>query len=93
MATPPKIADQGHGDPAHTSTEAALGEESLADQLLREARQGHADFVVGWRKFMEELGIQGKPMGAKKLREMLLQAGINPHDNEFSRGIIAMREE
>ena len=42
---------------------------------------------------MEELGIQGKPMGAKKLREMLFQADINPDANQFSRGIIATREE
>jgi hypothetical protein len=39
------------------------------------------------------LGIRGQPVGAKNLREMLLQTGINPNTNEFSQGIIAMREE
>jgi hypothetical protein len=93
MATPRKIMEQRHDDPPPASTEPAPGEESLGEQLIREAREGHAEFVAGWSKFMEELGVQGMPMGAKKLRETLLQAGINPDENEFSRGIIAMREE
>jgi len=42
---------------------------------------------------MEEQAVQGKPIGARKLRQMALQEGINPNDNDFSRGIIAMREE
>ena len=68
-------------------------EESLGAQLIREAREGHAEFVTGWRTFMEELGIQGKPCDTKKLRETLLQEGLDPNNTEFSRGIIAMREE
>ena len=60
---------------------------------MREAHEGHVEFVAGWRHFMEELKIQGRPIGAKKLRGLLLQQGIKPDDNEFSRGIIAMREE
>jgi predicted DNA-binding antitoxin AbrB/MazE fold protein len=67
--------------------------ESRGARLIREARQGHADFVAGWRTFIQELGIQGNPIGAKQLRELLLKSGINPDDNEFSREIIAMREE
>ena len=62
-------------------------------RLIQEAQGQHAAVVAAWRKFMEELGIQGEPIGAKKLREMLLQQGINPEANEFSREIIAMREE
>jgi hypothetical protein len=30
---------------------------------------------------------------AQRAREMMLEDGIRPEDNEFSRGIIAMREE
>ena len=93
MATRRNSKGQPHGDPPQPSAEPASGEESLGDQLIREAREGHAEFVAGWSKSMEELGIHGKPMGAKKLRAMLLQAGLNPEANEFSRGIIAMREE
>ena len=93
MATPPKIMEQRHDDPAQAGADAAPGEESLGEQLIREGREGQAEFVAGWSKFMEELGIQGQPIGAKKLREMLLANGIKPADNEFSRDIIAMREE
>jgi len=50
------------------------------------------------RKAFDELfarmGISHvKPIGAEKLQEMMLKAGIKPEDNIFSRGIIEMREE
>jgi hypothetical protein len=93
MATPRKIMEQQYGNAAQTGPEPKPNEESLGEQLIREAREGQAEFAAGWSQFMEELGVQGQPIGAKKLRAMLLQAGINPNDNEFSRGIIAMREE
>ena len=51
------------------------------------------EFLAGWIKFMHMLGIRGQPVGAKNLRQMLLQTGIDPNTNEFSQGIIAMREE
>lgn len=58
------------------------------------ARPGKArTSVAGWGKFMHELGIEGQPIGAKNLRELLVAEGINPKLNEFSQGIIAMREE
>jgi hypothetical protein len=41
-----------------------------------------------------ELGIEGiEPVGPEKLWEMFIADGIDPNDNEFSRGIIEMREE
>lgn len=50
------------------------------------------------RKAFDELfarmGISHiKPIGAEKLQEMMLKAGIKPEDNIFSRGIIETREE
>jgi hypothetical protein len=77
----------------HDALLGCLGQPALGEQLLREAREGHAEFVAGWNEFMKELGIHGQPVGVKKLREMLLEEGINPESNEFSQGIIAMREE
>ncbi|MBI1926354.1 hypothetical protein HYR99_19185 [Candidatus Poribacteria bacterium] len=45
-------------------------------------------------EFFKKWGIDDiKPIGAKKLRELMIADGIKPEDNEFSRGIIAMREE
>jgi hypothetical protein len=40
------------------------------------------------------LGIDNvPPVGVEKLREMMIADGIDPNGNEFSRGIIEMREE
>ena len=74
-------------------TEREREEEALGEELLRVSREEQADFVAGWDKFMEQLGIRCKPIGAKKLRELLLKRGFNPQSNEFSQGIIALREE
>jgi hypothetical protein len=93
MTTPRRITEQGQDEQDQERPMAEPYEESLGDQLMREAREGQPEFVVGWHQFMQELDIQGKPIGAKRLREMLLQTGINPDHNEFSRGIIATREE
>ncbi|HEV8062132.1 MAG TPA: hypothetical protein VGP68_19800 [Gemmataceae bacterium] len=93
MTTSRNTAEFGQDVPAHGPSEPAHSEESLGEQLLRESRVGQDEFLAGWSKFVDELGIQGKPIGAKKLRELLLQEGINPNTNEFSRGIIEMRGE
>ena len=76
-----------------TPAELAAEEEALAEELLRVSREEQADFVAGWEKFLKQLGIRGKPIGAKKLRKALLKRGFDHESNEFSRGIIAMREE
>jgi hypothetical protein len=39
------------------------------------------------------LGITGRPIGAEKVQEMIAACGVKPEDNEFSRGILKMREE
>jgi hypothetical protein len=45
-------------------------------------------------KRLKELGIDHlKPIGAKKLREMMIAEGVDPNSNEFSRGIIEARGE
>jgi hypothetical protein len=93
MTTQRKITEHRQDEAGPEQTGVVPLEESLGEQLMREAREGQAEFVAGWRQFMEEQAIQGKPIGAKKLREMALQHGVKPEDNEFSRGILAMREE
>jgi hypothetical protein len=45
-------------------------------------------------KRRKELGLEGvEPIGAEKLRQLLIEDGIDPTSNECSRGIIEMREE
>jgi hypothetical protein len=44
-------------------------------------------------QWFQQIGIVVRPIGAEKLQEMMLQAGVRPEDNLLSHGIIAMREE
>ena len=93
MVARSKLGKKRRGNRPATRREAMSEDESLAEELLRVSREEQADFVAGWKKFMKQLGIRGKPISAKKLRAMALKEGINPGDNQFSRGIIDMREE
>ena len=62
-------------------------------RMLREAKANQAAFSAAVAKAYAEMGIVGEPVGSEKLREMMAACGIKPEDNEFSREIIAMREE
>jgi hypothetical protein len=62
-------------------------------RLLREAALNQERIAAGWAAAMREMGISGEPVGAEKLREMMIAEGVDPEDNQFSRGIIEMREE
>lgn len=71
---------------------------ALADELIRMAHEDQPVIDAEWKKFRRWLSQHGihlpaKPIGAKKLRERLLKKGFDPESNEFSQGIIAMREE
>jgi hypothetical protein len=93
MATRRKVEKRGHGKRPRRRSEADDEELALAEELLRVSREEQADLVAGWDKFMKQLGIRVKPIGGKKLQEMLLKRGFDPESNEFSQGIVAMREE
>jgi len=64
-----------------------------ADRLLREAKASQPAISAAVAKAFEQMGITAEPVGAEKLQEMMIASGINPDDNEFSREIIAIREE
>jgi hypothetical protein len=72
---------------------------ALTDEILRPPSPEEQAMIEAelkkFRKALKKLGINlpAKAIGAKKLREMALREGINPEGNEFSRGIIEMREE
>jgi len=93
MATRRKVGKQRHGKLAPTRPEPVDDDIALAEELLRAASEEQTAVVAEWKKFMKQLGIRAKPIGAKKLRERLIKKGIDPEGNEFSQGIIAMREE
>jgi hypothetical protein len=93
MATERKLGKKQQGNQTPQRADATADEELLGEELLRTSREEQAEFVAGWKKFVKQLGIRGKPIGAKKLRERLLKKGFDPESREFSQGIIAMREE
>ena len=65
----------------------------LAEEILRQGRKDQPILAAGFRKLLKQLGIKDKPIGAKKLKERMLAEGFDPESNEFSRGIVEMREE
>jgi hypothetical protein len=67
--------------------------ESPGARLIRESAESRTHVVAGWKELLQNLGIQGRPMGAKEFRAMLVSQGFDPHNTAFSREIIAMREE
>jgi hypothetical protein len=93
MATKRKPGKEQRGGRKPRLTKAEREDLELAEEILRVGREEEADFVAGWDKFMKQLGIKGKPIGIKKLHEMAIKEGLDPNDNQFSRGIIEMREE
>jgi hypothetical protein len=97
MATRRKSGKQRDGKEPRPRSEVAdkIADEelALAEELLRVSRKEQAHLVAGSEKFLKQLAIRGTPIGAKKPREMLLKRGFDPEGNEFSQGIVAMREE
>jgi hypothetical protein len=67
---------------------------SLGAELLRRAAERQAVLETAWDELMAAWGIQGEPVGIEQLRARIQQeCGTNPHDNAFSRELIALREE
>ena len=62
-------------------------------QLFREAQRNQATISAAIAQAFAEMGITGEPIGAEKVQEMMRACGMQPDANEFSQGIIAMREE
>jgi len=97
MATRSNPKKQRRGKPVPQQSEPMSDAEredlELAEELLRVARKDRAVLAAGFKKFLKQLGIKGKPIGAEKLQEMGIKEGLDPKDNQFSRGIIEMREE
>ena len=62
-------------------------------QLLHEAQRNQAAISTAIAKAFAEMGITGEPIGAELVQEMIRACGMQPDDNTFSQGIIAMREE
>jgi hypothetical protein len=92
MATKRKPAKKRPAKPISPPAD-EFDDDALYEEMMRLSREDEAAVVAGSERFLKQLGITGKPIGAKALREKLLKEGFDPESNEFSRGIIEMREE
>ena len=100
MATRRKSGKQGPAKkPAPRLSQEEADDLALAEELLRPpSPQEQAAIEAELKKFhqaLRKLGIRlpAKPISAQELYEMGLREGLNPEGNEFSRGILEMREE
>ena len=97
MATRSKSKKQKSGKRPPRKTEPMSEEEredlELAEEILRQGKKDQPILAAGFKKFLKQLGITCKPIGAEKLQERMLAEGFDPESTEFSRGIIEMREE
>jgi len=95
---PPK-KPRSRQKPAPRLSQAEADDLALAEELLRppspEEQAAIEAELKKFRKALRKMGIHlpARPVGAKKLRERMLQEGFDPEGTEFSRGIIEMREE
>jgi hypothetical protein len=66
----------------------------LGAELLRRSEDGQAEMKSAWKKLLHDWNIHGEPIGAQQLRELIQrETGNIPENNEFSRDLIAQRQE
>ncbi|MBI3950095.1 MAG: hypothetical protein HY314_06540 [Acidobacteria bacterium] len=71
-------------------------EPSAGEHLQARLEQGRQEKETLRRianQTLAEMGIHCLPVPAEELQRMMLECGIKPEENLFSRGIIEMREE
>lgn len=105
MAIPQKDAEQTIApmEPKPTSGASVNTEECCHDrgaldrlgaELLRRAEESQPALEAVWDELLASWGIQGQPVGVERLRTQIeKECGGSPEDCEFSRELIALREE
>jgi hypothetical protein len=92
MATPIQTPEQSATQGRSSAERDALA--SLGAELLRRAEESQPALETAWDELMATWGIHGEPVGVHRLRETIQQeSGGKPDGNEFSRELIAQREE
>jgi hypothetical protein len=61
--------------------------------MLNEARRNQAALAATAQEVFAALGISSQPVEAEAAQRQMLDEGVRPEENAFSRGISAMREE
>ena len=63
------------------------------ERLLRHAAWVQQSLASGWATALDQMGIGGPPLKPEQVQQMIGACGPKPEDNEFSRGVVKMREE
>jgi hypothetical protein len=72
----------------------SAGPPDYGSQMIREARALQPILDALTAKVFAEMGIpETPPVSIEELRRMMIESGVKPDENIFSREIIAMREE
>ncbi len=88
------FADAPNNEPLKTPTrEIDLEAAERGARMRRNAKLNQERLAAAWSAAMRDMGIHGEPIGAENLQKLMIAQGVNPEDNQFSRGIIEMREE
>ena len=69
------------------------GHEALDRLRFIAPRHAAADRIERAKAVLRAMGIEGEPIGAEALQRLMVSEGVDPQSNEFSRGIVEMREE
>lgn len=105
MAIPQKDAEHSIAPLEAESTSGASGNtercchdrdalESLGAELLRRAEESQPALEAAWDELLASWGVHGQPVGVKRLRARIEEeCGGSPEGSEFSRELIALREE
>src|SRR5688500_11461212 len=70
-----------------------IGDPAQLVPMLRQALASPKPSPQEWDELLRRMGITRQPIGAEKLQEFLIAEGIDPNSNEFSRDLIAHRED
>ena len=92
MATPLQTGERAATQGPSSEERDALA--CLGAELLRRAEESQAALETAWDQLLATWGIHGEPLGIQRLRERIQQeSGGKAKGNEFSRELIASREE
>jgi len=61
--------------------------------MLQQALTAPKPTPARWEEILRSMGIDCPPIGAERLQAELIAAGHDPTGNEFSRDLIARRED
>ncbi len=70
-------------------------EAALAEHGAPPRRAGHLTYeawIAGLKQSLKDMGFTGEPIGAERLRQMMLEEGVDPN-KPFRPNISDMREE